>query len=82
MTFPWGTITKVHKIDGLPDITEYVVGPQWEDKGKTNFQVEANGVSMSFDKLDYAIMGAMCDKYDTVETADYIWRLLKVEIST
>lgn len=59
-TFPWGQITKIHEIGDIR-ITEYVVGEDWEARGKTEFDVNEH----SYDTLDQALLGALCNKYDT-----------------
>lgn len=78
--FPWGQITKIHKIQGLPDIIEYVVGPDFEDAGQTNYQIEDKTYgSISFTDFHQALMASLCSKYDSADTAPYVWRLLKQE---
>ena len=74
----WGTVTKVHKIPGLAPITEYVVGPQWDDAGTTQYQIQTEGgFTCSYPSFDEALVAAICSKYDSHETAPFVWRLLR-----
>lgn len=75
--FPWGEVKKIHKIEGLPDIIEYVVAPDFYEAGQINYHIE--GADVSFDSFHQALMGSLCGKYDTMESAPYVWRLLKQE---
>ena len=75
--FPWGEVKKIHKIEGLPDIIEYVVAPDFYEAGETGYHIE--GADVSFESLHQAIVASLCDKYDTMECAPYVWRLLKQE---
>ena len=75
--FPWGEVKKIHKIEGLPDIIEYVVAPDFYEAGETGYHIE--GADVSFDSFDQALVGSLCGKYDTMECAPYVWRLLKQE---
>lgn len=76
--FPWGTVVKVHKLPGLCPITEYIVGPQWDDAGERHFQiVDDDSAPCSYPSLDEALVAAICSKYDSHETAPFVWRLLR-----
>lgn len=75
--FPWGEVKKIHKIEGLPDIIEYVVSKLFCDAGEINYHIE--GADVSFDSFDQALVGSLCGKYDSIEAAPYVWRLLKQE---
>ena len=75
--FPWGEVKKIHKIEGLPDIIEYVVAPAFCEAGQINYHIE--GADVSFDSFHQALMASLCGKYDTMESAPYVWRLLKQE---
>ena len=75
--FPWGEVKKIHKIEGLPDIIEYVVAPAFCEAGQINYHIE--GADVSFESLHQALMASLCGKYDTMESAPYVWRLLKQE---
>ena len=50
-----GEVVKLHKIDGLPAIVEYKVGPEFENAGKVEFHVA--GLNCSYDSLDEALLG-------------------------
>ena len=75
--FPWGEVKKIHKIEGLPDIIEYVVAPAFCEAGQINYHIE--GADVSFDSFHQALMASLCGKYDSMESAPYVWRLLKQE---
>ena len=75
--FPWGEVKKIHKIEGLPDIIEYVVAPDFYDAGQTGYHIE--GADVSFESFHQALVASLCDKYDSIEAAPYVWRLLKQE---
>ena len=75
--FPWGEVKKIHKIEGLPDIIEYVVAPAFCEAGLINYHIE--GADVSFESFDQALVGSLCGKYDSIESAPYVWRLLKQE---
>ena len=75
--FPWGEVKKIHKIEGLPDIIEYVVAPDFYETGEINYHIE--GADVSFDSFHQALMASLCGKYDSMEAAPYVWRLLKQE---
>lgn len=72
--FPWGEIVKLHKIDGLPAIVEYKVGPEFENAGKIEFHV--TGLNCSFDSLDEALLGALCGKHGSEEALPYAIKLV------
>ena len=75
--FPWGTVTKVHEIPGLPPIIEYVVGPSFDSAGDTNYQIECETFgTMSYATFDNALMGSLCNKYGSTEITPYVWRLI------
>lgn len=69
--FPWGKVTKVHTI-GTHHITEYVVGPLFENSGETQFSIEGE----SYDELDMAILGSLCRKAGESDALPYIVRML------
>ena len=75
--FPWGEVKKIHKIEGLPDIIEYVVAPAFCDAGQTEYHIE--GANVSFETFHQALIASMCGKFDSIEAAPYVWRLLKQE---
>ena len=75
--FPWGEVKKIHKIEGLPDIIEYVVAPAFCDAGEINYHIE--GASVSFESFHQALVANLCSKYDSIGSAQYVWRLLKIE---
>lgn len=75
--FPWGEVKKIHKIEGLPDIIEYVVAPAFCDAGQTEYHIE--GANVSFETFHQALIASLCGKYDSIEAAPYVWRLLKQE---
>jgi len=78
--FPWGTVTKVHEIPGFPPIVEYIVGPHFDDAGKTNWQIESKVfVTMSYDTFHGALMGLLCDTYGEHGAESYVWRLIGSE---
>lgn len=78
--FPWGEIIKLHKIDGLPVIVEYKVGPDFHDSGAIQFNATyKNGTSWSFDTLDEAILGALCEKHKGENTLWHAIRVLTLE---
>lgn len=49
--FPWGEVVKVHTV-GPHTITEYIVGPNWEDAGEVQFHTPGG----SHDTLDEALL--------------------------
>ena len=71
--FPWGKVLKTHKIEGLPDIIEYEVSPDYADSGNIEFHV----CGCSADTLDEAIVLALSDKYGDLSDASYVWRIWK-----
>ena len=75
--FPWGEVKKIHKIEGLPDIIEYVVAPDFYEAGETGYHIE--GADVSFESLHQALMASLCGKYDSIEAAPYVWRLLRID---
>lgn len=75
--FPWGEAKKIHKIEGLPDIIEYVVAPAFCDAGQTEYHIE--GANVSFETFHQALVANLCGAYDSIEAAPYVWRLLKQE---
>ena len=68
--FPWGEITKTHVI-GEHTIIEYVVDPAFEDAGQVNYSIGNH----SFDTLDQALVGSLCEKYGDVEDFEVVARL-------
>ena len=78
--FPWGKVIKVHQVGDLAPITEYIVGPGWEDSGKTNFSIcTASLGTQYYDTFDDALIGALCDKYAGPDTAYYVCLLLEMK---
>ena len=75
--FSVGEVKKIHKIEGLPDTIEYVVAPAFYEAGLINYHIE--GADVSFDSFHQALMASLCGKYDSMEAAPYVWRLLKQE---
>ena len=75
--FPWGEVKKIHKIEGLPDIIEYVVAPDFYNAGQTEYHIE--GADISFGSFHQALVASLCGEYDSIESAPYVWRLLKQE---
>ena len=71
--FPWGTVLKTHKIEGLPDIIEYEVAQDFDAAGGIEFHV----CGCSADTLDEAIVLALSDKYGDLSDARYVWRIWK-----
>lgn len=78
--FPWGEVVKLHKIDGLPVIVEYKVGPEFENAGKVEFHVA--GLNCSYDSLDEALLGALCSKHGSEEALPYVVKLVYDEPAT
>lgn len=72
--FPWGEVKKIHKIEGLPDIIEYVVAPAFCEAGRICYHIE--GANASFNSFHQALVGSLCGAYDSIESAPYVWRLL------
>ena len=75
--FPRGTVVRMHCI-GTHEITEYVVGGDFKDAGKTEFGVARNGFKdwMSADTLDEAILLSLFLKYVDEGDLPYVMRLL------
>ena len=74
--FPWGEIVKFHKIDGLPVIAEYKVGADFYNSGAIQFNVTCKGgISCSYDTLDEAILGALCEKH---KGGSALWHAIEV----
>lgn len=76
-TFPWGTVVRMHCI-GTHEITEYVVGGDFKDAGKTEFGVAKGSVRdwLSADSLDEAILLSLRLKYGDEGDLPYVMRLL------
>lgn len=72
--FPWGNISEVHRI-GDHEITEYVVGAQWQDAGTTEFLVDD---SVSWDTLEEAMIASVCKKLvpGDPDLPSYVLRLI------
>ena len=74
--FPWGEVIKLHKIDGLPVIAEYKVGADFYNSGAIQFNVTCKGgISCSYDTLDEAILGALCEKH---KGGSALWHAIEV----
>ena len=70
--FPWGPVVQLHEI-GEYQIIEYhpeifinSCGTGKHEQDKTQFHVQ--GENHSFDSLDEALIGAICLKYDGINT--------------
>lgn len=68
---PWGKVTATHKI-GTHTITEYVVGPEWDNAGNIEFMTSGG----LFDSLDVALLAAICEKAGDADALLYVTRLL------
>jgi hypothetical protein len=76
--FPWGTLTKVHCIPGLPPIREYTVGAAFDERGKTNFQIEDSEYgTISYDTFDQALVRLLADKYGAPAMDSIFWKLME-----
>lgn len=70
--FPFGKIVNTHHISTF-EIIEYIVGDGWVDAGKTQF----SNNNCTYDTLDEAIMGAICQKYSgDFALFSYVTRLI------
>lgn len=71
--FPWGKVTQVHDV-GTHQITEYVVGPNWSDAGKTMFQTD----NASWPTLEWALLDCICRSAspDDYHMTEYAGRLI------
>lgn len=71
--FPWGTIVRKIDVAGKYEIIEYIVGPSWEDRGKTQYHV-AYG---SYSTLEGAMLACVCGYYsEDSHLFDYAYRLI------
>ena len=68
-TFPWGYIVKKHVI-GPYEIIEYIVGDEFEDRGKTQYHHDGT----SYHTLKEAMLGILCGK--DYNLFPYAYRLL------
>jgi hypothetical protein len=77
--FPFGTIVNSHRISSF-EIIEYIVGENWIDAGKIQFTYH----NCTYDTLDEAILGAICDKYSDGDSNlfSYVTRLFPGLTST
>ena len=73
-SFPWGKVTRVHSI-GDHHITEYIVGPKWDNAGYTEYSV----CESSFDTLDEALIYSICVGNGDQDAARYIMKILRSE---
>lgn len=72
--FPWGEVTAVHTV-GPHRIIEYVVGPEWDNAGDTEFQGTGTG---SWDTLDGALLSSICHSVHPNDDRlpEYVLRLI------
>jgi hypothetical protein len=78
--FPWGKVTQIHTI-GTHEITEYVVGGAYENRGLTEFHLKTGkNFGILFDTLDEALLTAICMKHGgEYEDIPYVKRILNWE---
>lgn len=71
--FPWGEVVERHII-GTYVITEFIVGPEWEGSGETQFQY----AGIHYDTLEEAMLDLVCHVYQPSDSNlfDYMRRLL------
>lgn len=67
--FPWGYIVKKHVI-GPYEIIEYIVGDEFEDRGKTQYHHDGT----SYRTIKEAMLGILCGK--DYNLFPYAYRLL------
>lgn len=68
--FPWGKIIKTHEI-GPYKVVEYIVGPAWEDSGKTQYHAE----DCCFETLEQALIMVICSANGS---NDHYYSILKL----